>query len=107
LRWSRFTLQRFERVLLLSGLFFNQPASAETLVVSAAASLKMVVTEAGKLFEKNNPGTKLAFNFENVAYGLKARQLLADEVQTRVTHELERFAIASLRNEMPAKLSAG
>jgi molybdate transport system ATP-binding protein len=45
--------------------------------------------------------------FENVAYGLKARGLPAAEIQLRVMRELERLAISSLQNEVPARLSAG
>jgi molybdate transport system substrate-binding protein len=34
-----------------------------TLVVSAASDLKFAFEELGQLFEKENPGTKVTFNF--------------------------------------------
>jgi molybdate transport system ATP-binding protein len=45
--------------------------------------------------------------FENVAYGLKARGSPVAEIQLRVMRELERLAISNLKNEVPARLSAG
>ena len=48
--------------LVFGCLSFNSQAE-QVLVVSAAASLKDVFNEAGKIFEQENPGTKVAFNF--------------------------------------------
>lgn len=45
--------------------------------------------------------------FENVAYGLKARRLPASEIRARTMQGLERLAIAGLKDEIPARLSAG
>lgn len=39
------------------------PAGGSTLNVSAAASLKATFTQIGTLFEQQNPGTTVAFNF--------------------------------------------
>ncbi|HET7831373.1 MAG TPA: ABC transporter ATP-binding protein [Gallionella sp.] len=45
--------------------------------------------------------------FENVAYGLRARRLPDADIRMRVAQELERLAIANLKDELPARLSAG
>jgi len=45
--------------------------------------------------------------FNNVAFGLRSRGLPADVIKKRVMRELERLAIANLRDEPPSRLSAG
>jgi molybdate transport system substrate-binding protein len=63
-------MMKSNRAILLSLLFLgslavNSHAAAESLVVSAAASLKDAFVEAGKIFERDHPGTKIAFNFSS------------------------------------------
>lgn len=48
-------------------------ATAQTLVVSAASSLRDVFTEAGREFERQSPGLKLVFNFS--ASGVLLQQI--------------------------------
>jgi molybdate transport system substrate-binding protein len=48
--------------------------AGEELVVSAAASLRNVMEAAGRLFESNNPGAKICFNF--ASSGVLAQQIL-------------------------------
>lgn len=45
--------------------------------------------------------------FENVAYGLRARRLPAGDIDARVMQELNRLALTNLKDEIPARLSAG
>jgi molybdate transport system substrate-binding protein len=52
--------------LLLAVAIFCQPAHAQAeqeIIVSAAASLRDAFLETGKSFEKENPGTRVIFNF--------------------------------------------
>lgn len=52
------------RFLIFSSLFFLQTlACSAELTISAAASLTQVFQEIGAQFEKQNPGTKIKFNF--------------------------------------------
>ena len=46
-----------------SSVISRLPADETTLNVSAAASLKATFTEIGALFQQQNPGTTVAFNF--------------------------------------------
>jgi molybdate transport system substrate-binding protein len=48
---------------VLGGLLLGLQASAADLTVSAAASLTNAFKELGPIFEAQNPGTKLQFNF--------------------------------------------
>ncbi len=50
-------------LLLLSSLSVSSYAEEQTLVVSAATSLQDSFIEAGKIFENDHPGTRIAFNF--------------------------------------------
>ena len=55
-------------VTVMSFLFFgslavNSYAAEQTIVVSAAASLQDSFIEAGRIFEQDHPGTRIAFNF--------------------------------------------
>jgi molybdate transport system substrate-binding protein len=52
-------------LLFFGGMAINTYAAAESLVVSAAASLKDAFIEAGKKFEKDHPQTKISFNFSS------------------------------------------
>lgn len=50
-------------ILLVAGLTGCGSAPGNSVTVFAAASLKETFTEIGKLFESDNPGTAIAFNF--------------------------------------------
>lgn len=50
-------------LLLLGGMAANSYAEEQVLVVSAASSLQDSFIEAGKMFEHDHPGTRIAFNF--------------------------------------------
>ncbi len=50
-------------LLLLGSMASNSHAEEQVLVVSAATSLQDSFIEAGKLFEHDHPGTRIAFNF--------------------------------------------
>lgn len=49
--------------LLCGGCSSSQPAAGDEITVFAAASLKSTFTDLGTLFEKDNPGTTVRFNF--------------------------------------------
>jgi molybdate transport system substrate-binding protein len=50
-------------LFFLGSLAVNGYAAEQTLVVSAATSLQDSFLEAGKIFESDHPGTRIAFNF--------------------------------------------
>jgi molybdate transport system substrate-binding protein len=50
-------------LFFLGSLAVNSAAAEQTLVVSAASSLQDAFLEAGKIFESDHPGTRIAFNF--------------------------------------------
>ncbi len=55
---------RIGRVFLIFACFvFAAPSHAAEITVSAAASLKDVLTTIGKLYQRSHPATKIAFNF--------------------------------------------
>jgi len=58
-------MSKILRVLLVIATCFSgaQTARADEITVSAAASLKDVLTTIGKLYQRSHPATKIAFNF--------------------------------------------
>lgn len=73
-------------------------AQAQTLVVSAAASLTNAFTEIGSVFETQNPGMTIRFNF--AASGTLVQQVSqgapADVLATADTHSMNRAQEAKL-----------
>lgn len=59
--------------LIASSLLFSHVIFAQDLLVSAAASLSNAFKDIGEAFEKQNPGSKVVFNF--AASGVLLRQM--------------------------------
>lgn len=58
-----YRLKDMKRLLCILFFFLTSLAQAETIMVSAAASLTDAFTEIGQEFEKQHPNTKVEFNF--------------------------------------------
>ena len=83
------------RALLLSVLVLAHPcARADELIVSAASSLTNAFRAVGKLFQENNPGTKVALNFasSNVLLSQIAKGAPADVFATADAETMDRAA---------------
>lgn len=65
--------------VIVAIMFFSVSASGaveeKELMISAAASLRNVMESSGKLFESNNPGVKVVFNF--ASSGVLSQQILS------------------------------
>ena len=93
---------------LLCGL--HLPADGKIVIEGTAlakATLQGVRAQVGMIFQNPDDQLFMASVFDDVAFGLRARQEPEEAVYHRVMHTLEHLGIAALADRPPYRLSGG